>query len=167
MDSTTKFGQLQFRPYLLNRLLSQNPLLLVLKLLNSSFKISKNYGIIIIYFLLTWAYFLSDYSKILFCLISITYSKIIQSTQEWVRTCSNILWTFPIFFWKSGSVTANGIEWCRMTHFSCNWWETADVSKNITWKVFKRIYENNNGVIHPNRTGGSEIRAIQRLEIGR
>ena len=66
MDSTTRFGQLQFRPYLLNRLLSQNPLPLVLKLLSSSFKISKNYGIIIIYFLLTWAYFLNDYSKIYF-----------------------------------------------------------------------------------------------------
>ena len=96
----SKFGQLKFCLYLLNSLLSQNPLPLVWKLLSSSFKISKNHGVITIHFLQTWAYFLNDYSKIYFYLIAIAYSKIIQSTQKWVRACSNMLWTFPIFFKK-------------------------------------------------------------------
>ena len=49
-----------------------------------------------------------------------------------------------------------------------------DVSKTITWNVLKRIiFENNNvialqwGDIHSNRTNGLEIRAIERLKIGR
>ena len=35
-------------------------------------------------------------SESTFYLFAITYSKIIQKTQKWVLTCSNILWTFPI-----------------------------------------------------------------------
>ena len=50
-------------------------------------------------------------------------------------------------------------------------WKTADVSKNITWKVVKRIiiFANNNriafqwGAIDPNWADGSKIRIIQRL----
>ena len=73
-----------------------------------------------------------------------------------------------ITHWWPVSIPKHQMELNHATwHFSRDWWETADVSKNITWKVFKRIiFENNNiiaflwGVIHPNRTSCSKIRAI-------
>ena len=49
-DFYLKFWQLQFRLYLLNGLLSQNPFPLVWKLLSCSFKISKSYGVTTIHF---------------------------------------------------------------------------------------------------------------------
>ena len=58
-----------------------------------------------------------------FHLVVITYSKIIQSMQKSVRTCSDILWTFPISFWKSSYVTSHGIEW------------------DTTWGIFPEIDE--------------------------
>ena len=50
-DFYSKFWQFQFPMYLLNRLLPLNPLPLVWKLMSSSFKIPKNYGVITIHFL--------------------------------------------------------------------------------------------------------------------
>ena len=54
------------------------------------------------------------------------------------------------------------------------WWKSATVNKNSIRKEVKGIiFENSNiiafqsGVVHSNRTSGSKIRAIRRLEIGR
>ena len=91
--------------------------------------------------------FLMIIQKDFFYLIAITYSKIIQSLQKWVKTCSKYSRHFLSFFWKSGYVMANRIEWCHMTYFTLNQWQIGDVSKNITWKVFKRIIFGNNSIL--------------------
>ena len=85
--------------------------------------------------------------KDFFYLIAITYWKLIPSAQKWVMTCSNIPWTFSIFFKKSGYVTSDCIEWCHKTYFSWNRWKTAYHSKNITWKVFRCIIFESNNII--------------------
>ena len=59
--------------------------------------------------------FLMAFQKyIFFQLVVITYSKIIQTMHKSVRTCSDILWTFPIFFWKSSYCDAKW-DW-MMSH---------------------------------------------------
>ena len=70
--------------YLLNHLLSQNPLSLAWKAIEKFFQNIKKYGIISIHFLLMLAHFLNDYSKRFFYLIAITYSNTIQSFFEYV-----------------------------------------------------------------------------------
>ena len=63
------------------------------------------------------------------------------------------------------------VEWCHMTYFSWNRWKTADLSKRKYMKMTKCIvYETNSiiafqwGVIHPNRTSGSEIQMLENWE---
>ena len=58
IDLYSKFWQFQFRLYVLNHLLIQNPLPLVWKILSCSFKILNNYDVITISFMLKWEYFL-------------------------------------------------------------------------------------------------------------
>ena len=95
----------------------------------------------------------------------------ILKTSNLSATSFSISSTFKkSLFSLSKSVSSPGVDWWHMSYFSSNRWKTADVGKNITWKVIKRIlFENSNiiafqwEVIHPNWTRLSKIRASLRL----
>ena len=123
-------------------------------------------------FIFCWRkhFFLMIIQKDFFYLIAITYWKLIPSTQKWVMTCSNI--TLNIFYlFKKIWLCDVRLYWMMPQDvFFLKSMENCLPQQKYHMKGFQMYNiwkQQHNSLIHPNWTSSSEIRTIQRLEIGR